>query len=65
MFESRLEVFLSDMPGGTSTQNMLHWIQLVHSGRNQMYDWESEEKNMQKYGQVEQMKCLAICSVFF
>ncbi|PAV71059.1 hypothetical protein WR25_11270 [Diploscapter pachys] len=48
---SRLEVFLSDMPGGTSTQNMLHWVQQVHSGLHQMYDYGSAKKNEQHYGQ--------------
>ncbi|CAJ0568111.1 unnamed protein product, partial [Mesorhabditis spiculigera] len=52
MNTTRLPVYISDMPGGTSTENILHWVQMVHTGLQQMYDWGSEAANKQHYGQT-------------
>ena len=35
----------------TSVRNMVHWAQLIQSGRFQMYDYGSTEKNEAAYGQ--------------
>lgn len=48
---SRVPVFLTDEPGGTSTMNILHWVQMVRSGKMQKYDFENVTENMQHYGQ--------------
>ncbi|VDN60086.1 unnamed protein product [Dracunculus medinensis] len=48
--ETRLPIFLSDLPGGTSTTNIKHWIQLVNSGQFQAYDWLDEDENIKRYG---------------
>ncbi|CAJ0947106.1 unnamed protein product, partial [Mesorhabditis belari] len=52
MNTTRLPVYIADMPGGTSTQNVLHWCQMVKSGKQQMYDFGSEKLNKQHYGQT-------------
>ncbi|KAM6184820.1 gastric triacylglycerol lipase-like [Rhynchocyon petersi] len=48
---SRLDVYLSHNPAGTSVQNMLHWTQAVDSGKFQSFDWGSPEKNIEHYNQ--------------
>ncbi len=47
---TRLQVMATNEVGGTSTQNMLHWVQLMCSGRFQMFDYGTEE-NLERYGQ--------------
>lgn len=49
--QSRLPVFLSHTPAGTSTQNVFHWTQMVKSGETQAYDYGSEAENLHHYGQ--------------
>jgi len=49
---SRVPVFLTDEPGGTATMNILHWVQMVRSGKMQKYDFEDDDENMQHYGQT-------------
>ena len=51
MNSSRIPVFLSDEPAGTATMNILHWMQMVKSGKLQKYDFEDATQNMQHYGQ--------------
>jgi len=36
---SRIPVYISETPAGTSTYNMVHWAQLVHTGKFQKYDF--------------------------
>uniref|UniRef100_A0A8R1XXN8 Lipase n=1 Tax=Onchocerca volvulus TaxID=6282 RepID=A0A8R1XXN8_ONCVO len=46
---SRIPVYMSHIPAGTSTANVLHWAQMVNSRKIQMYDYGSEEENMMHY----------------
>ncbi|XP_066204733.1 gastric triacylglycerol lipase-like [Saccopteryx leptura] len=48
---SRLDVYLSHNPAGTSVQNMLHWAQAVNSGKFQAFDWGNPVQNMMHYNQ--------------
>jgi len=50
--KTRLPVFLSDVPGGTSLRNIIHFAQLVRSGNQQMYDYENHQLNNDHYGQL-------------
>ena len=43
-------IFLYE-PGGTSLQNMKHWIQIHKAKRVQKYDFGSKDENMKHYGQ--------------
>ncbi|VDK71573.1 unnamed protein product [Litomosoides sigmodontis] len=51
MNASRIPVYMSHVPAGTSMANVLHWAQLVNSHRTQMYDYGSESKNFKRYNQ--------------
>ncbi|XP_006732676.1 gastric triacylglycerol lipase isoform X2 [Leptonychotes weddellii] len=48
---SRLDVYLSHNPAGTSVQDVLHWSQAVKSGKFQAFDWGSPAQNMLHYHQ--------------
>uniref|UniRef100_A0A673TXU6 Lipase n=1 Tax=Suricata suricatta TaxID=37032 RepID=A0A673TXU6_SURSU len=48
---SRLGVYLSHNPAGTSVQNVLHWSQAVKSGKFQAFDWGSPVQNMIHFNQ--------------
>ncbi|XP_075390032.1 gastric triacylglycerol lipase-like isoform X2 [Tenrec ecaudatus] len=48
---SRLDVYLSHNPAGTSVQNVLHWSQAVRSGEFQAFDWGSPVQNKMHYNQ--------------
>uniref|UniRef100_A0A098LWX8 Lipase n=1 Tax=Pantherophis guttatus TaxID=94885 RepID=A0A098LWX8_PANGU len=48
---SRVEVYSTHCPAGTSVQNMLHWRQVVKSGENRAFDWGSKKENMAHYNQ--------------
>lgn len=43
---------MTHLPSGTSTANLLHWAQMVNSGKIQMYDYGSDEANRRHYGTV-------------
>ncbi|XP_063723767.1 gastric triacylglycerol lipase-like [Symsagittifera roscoffensis] len=47
---SRLDVYFSHTPSGTSTLNVNHYAQQVDSGVFQAYDWGSRHKNNKHYG---------------
>ncbi|XP_069836445.1 lysosomal acid lipase/cholesteryl ester hydrolase-like isoform X2 [Dendropsophus ebraccatus] len=47
---TRVHVYTSFCPAGTSVQNMKHWLQAVHTGRLQAFDW-GYEGNMKHYNQ--------------
>uniref|UniRef100_A0AC35TX98 Lipase n=1 Tax=Rhabditophanes sp. KR3021 TaxID=114890 RepID=A0AC35TX98_9BILA len=49
--ESRVPVYIGHTPSGTSVQNMAHWMQMHHTGKQEMYDYRDKKKNQHKYGQ--------------
>jgi len=49
--ETRVEVYVSETPAGTSVKNMVHWGQGVRSEVFQMYDYGSLRENIAHYGQ--------------
>lgn len=48
---SRVDVYTTHCPAGTSVQNMLHWSQVVKYHKLQAFDWGSSEKNYFHYNQ--------------
>ncbi|XP_054975436.1 gastric triacylglycerol lipase isoform X2 [Sorex araneus] len=48
---SRLDVYISHNPAGTSVQDILHWDQAIRSGKFQAYDWGSSARNIMHYNQ--------------
>ncbi|XP_056386063.1 lysosomal acid lipase/cholesteryl ester hydrolase-like isoform X3 [Hyla sarda] len=47
---TRVHVYISYCPAGTSVQNMKHWLQAVHTGKLQAFDW-GRKGNMMHYNQ--------------
>ncbi|EFO16699.1 hypothetical protein LOAG_11805 [Loa loa] len=47
--ESRVSVYIGGQ-GGTSVMNMIHWIQMVNSGKFQAYNYGSTKENQIYYG---------------
>ncbi|NXG51315.1 LICH hydrolase, partial [Psilopogon haemacephalus] len=48
---SRVDVYSTHCPAGTSVQNMIHWSQAVKTGELKAYDWGSKAANMFHYNQ--------------
>ncbi|KAM6183154.1 lysosomal acid lipase/cholesteryl ester hydrolase [Erethizon dorsatum] len=48
---SRVDVYATHCPAGTSVQNALHWSQAVKYQRFQAFDWGSRAKNYFHYNQ--------------
>ncbi|KAI6236165.1 Lipase [Aphelenchoides besseyi] len=48
--QTRMGVITSHAPAGTSTENFLHWTQMVISGQMQMYDFRDDKENKKHYG---------------
>jgi pimeloyl-ACP methyl ester carboxylesterase len=48
---TRIPVYLSHSPGGTSTRTMVHMGQMVNSGKFQAFDYGSKAENTKHYGQ--------------
>ncbi|XP_053438545.1 lysosomal acid lipase/cholesteryl ester hydrolase [Nycticebus coucang] len=48
---SRVDVYTTHCPAGTSVQNMLHWSQTVKFQKLQAFDWGSSAKNYFHYNQ--------------
>uniref|UniRef100_A0A5S6R1G6 Lipase n=1 Tax=Trichuris muris TaxID=70415 RepID=A0A5S6R1G6_TRIMR len=46
---TRIAVYLAHHPSGTSTENIIHFGQMVNSGLCQMYDFGNEEENKKHY----------------
>ncbi|KAI6170927.1 Lipase [Aphelenchoides bicaudatus] len=53
---TRMDVYLSDMPGGTSTKNIMHWGQLAKYGTLQRFDYMDKHKNLKQYGTAKPPK---------
>ncbi|TKC46036.1 hypothetical protein EI555_013893 [Monodon monoceros] len=49
--KSRMDVYMSHAPTGSSVQNILHIKQLYGSDEFRAYDWGSEAENMHHYNQ--------------
>ncbi|XP_058527308.1 lipase member J isoform X2 [Ochotona princeps] len=49
---SRLDVYFSHNPAGTSVQNMVHWSQLLYSSHLKAFDWGSPELNLLHFNQT-------------
>ncbi|VDD86299.1 unnamed protein product [Enterobius vermicularis] len=47
---SRVPVYITDLPSGTSTLNIIHWAQMVRSKKLQSFDYEDDNINIQHYG---------------
>lgn len=50
---TRIPVYDTHNPAGTSTKNMIHFTQMVISGKFQKYDFGSAEENMAHYNQTD------------
>lgn len=50
--QSRIPVYMSHLPAGTSIANVLHWLQMIISQSIQMYDHGSERENIEHYNMV-------------
>ncbi|KAM6186766.1 lysosomal acid lipase/cholesteryl ester hydrolase [Rhynchocyon petersi] len=49
---SRVDVYTSLNPAGTSVQNVLHWTQVIKTSAFQAFDWGSSAKNYFHYNQT-------------
>uniref|UniRef100_A0A2K6LIJ1 Lipase n=1 Tax=Rhinopithecus bieti TaxID=61621 RepID=A0A2K6LIJ1_RHIBE len=52
MNQSRMDVYMSHAPTGSSIQNILHIKQLYQSDEFRAYDWGNEADNMKHYNQT-------------
>ncbi|XP_053441274.1 lipase member J isoform X2 [Nycticebus coucang] len=52
LVKSRLDVYFSHNPAGTSVQNMLHWRQLLYSTDLKAFDWGSPDLNFVHFNQT-------------
>ncbi|CAI5453277.1 unnamed protein product [Caenorhabditis angaria] len=48
--QTRVPIYVSHTPAGTSTQNIVHWLQMVRHGGTPMYDYGTKG-NKKHYGQ--------------
>ncbi|CAD5228631.1 unnamed protein product [Bursaphelenchus xylophilus] len=48
---TRLSVYTSHTPDGTSSQNFLHWLQTVYRGVMERYDYRDVNTNVKHYNQ--------------
>uniref|UniRef100_A0A914EG39 Lipase n=1 Tax=Acrobeloides nanus TaxID=290746 RepID=A0A914EG39_9BILA len=51
--QTRIQIYLTHTPAGTSTQNIIHWAQMVLSGQVEMYDYQNAKDNQNHYGQAK------------
>ncbi|XP_046510322.1 lipase member K-like isoform X1 [Equus quagga] len=50
--QSHMDVYLTELPSGTSIQNMLHYGQMANKGTCQAYDWGSPSLNILHHNQL-------------
>ncbi|CAK5063079.1 unnamed protein product [Meloidogyne enterolobii] len=50
-FKTRVTVYSTHAPAGTSTRNIAHWAQMHHSGLMQKFNYGSKRANQKHYGQ--------------
>ncbi|VDK53034.1 unnamed protein product [Anisakis simplex] len=48
--QTRMSVYLTHIPGGTSTANLIHWTQLADTEHLRMFDFGTEQLNIFHYG---------------
>ncbi|KAL5260544.1 hypothetical protein ACHWQZ_G010625 [Mnemiopsis leidyi] len=48
--QTRVPIYESHCPAGSSTRNLVHWSQMINAKKLQKYDYESVTKNMLHYG---------------
>nr|CAD2202058.1 unnamed protein product [Meloidogyne enterolobii] len=53
MNQTRVTVYSTHAPAGTSTRNIAHWAQMHHSGLMQKFNYGSKRANQKHYGQVK------------
>ncbi|KAL5010053.1 hypothetical protein ScPMuIL_012358 [Solemya velum] len=51
--KTRLPVYISHSPAGTSMRDLVHFSQMVRSDKFQRYDYGSKTENMKHYGQAD------------
>ncbi|CAD5223259.1 unnamed protein product [Bursaphelenchus okinawaensis] len=47
---TRTPIYTSQVPAGTSIQNVIHWAQMVRSGVLKQYEFLTQHENVQHYG---------------
>ncbi|XP_054428432.1 lipase member J-like [Pteronotus mesoamericanus] len=52
MIKSRMDIYMSHNPAGTSVQNILHWSQLFNSTYLKAFDWGSPILNLVHFNQT-------------
>ncbi|XP_043911533.1 lysosomal acid lipase/cholesteryl ester hydrolase-like [Protopterus annectens] len=53
LLQTRVPVYTTHCPAGTSVQNIVHWSQNAKSGDLKAYDYDSLKENMAHYNQVQ------------
>jgi hypothetical protein len=49
--KDRFQVYMGHFPSSASIQSLIHYAQLIKRDDMRLYDWGSNAKNMEKYGQ--------------
>ncbi|XP_045710098.1 lipase member J isoform X2 [Phyllostomus hastatus] len=52
VIKSRMDIYMSQNPAGTSVQNVLHWTQLFNSSYLKAFDWGSPVLNLVHFNQT-------------
>lgn len=52
-FEDRLPVYFSHTPAGTSLHNLVHFSQMIQTGKTSKFDYGTAKRNIEKHGKVE------------
>jgi len=46
---TRFNVYMGHFPAGASVQSLIHYAQMINSGKVQLYDWGSAADNQKHY----------------